>query len=949
MSINNPRGTERIHVVGDNSVENICHIRDDTPDPSPRLAVLFSEIMGSCSSCCGGGRRPQKGEREPLLPKVTEYVPPKSVWDKSADALGALAAGKMPTQRQLDSALSALLSSDLLKVSNTASGALSAHGQALVLDIRKIVEAIARIGLEKNSDDLIQDIIWQYRLMSSAPIQVDANWHNQSKLDINLNGAAGHLGEIPTIDQSELTDDSLAFAASLRTLLSLVLTSSGFRLLISDILITTRQMLADTASDVAAVAAYVETRAENIEQTIRPGEGEGDREITVEDAAKQVEKIDDAVKEDLEKARKEAELKKHVIEERLSEESPDRIKQTIMERVEAIVQQAQNDPAYRSALRTIVVISEKYADVTAQAAHSTVAAAQSAVADSTVEPSASVDPVIESDPHLKKLLQDACTLLERFAGGYSLSPMANSMKQFLHHLSIDETSGVSDLLRDARKWLNKALETPGWLTTHDARKELDQLYDRTKGILDSTPPWRADLQRTSAEASELSDHLKRDAATQQLLGAFEALGTHTRAFGAQSVRSIGLRQMRAELWRDAIGWLLPRILAILKAVPLPRVELKSDALDAVVDDVTFRAPSFMPDHVRVENWSEVRVRGSDAAAEVNNGGGRDWVVEGDSMVRLHIDGLRITANDIAYFFHLKTALLGYRDNGLLSVDVGHESAVGQGVNLDVALETDLDPSAHAAIVPESDDPPPSFFRVKSATVDVPGLDFTLSRTHHWILNALIQPFLGPIVRTGMRMALSQSVKGGLQALDRKLGEVYAQAKANSSSSQEHRNSNEAEPGFWDWWNALLKGQGTTFHEDSDEEGSIDEDGQLEPQTETQVTMKGVIRTTHQPATDTQAESETVLAVGVGEQILPGLGGPENGSNVPEIAERARDAIDDVQNIAEDATNRVAEVENDARAAAGDARDKAARAAERMEERRDAERRRKGWKTKAFDL
>ncbi|KAF8761025.1 hypothetical protein RHS01_00608 [Rhizoctonia solani] len=810
--------------------------------------------MGSCSSCCGGGRRPQKGEREPLLPKVTEYVPPKSVWDKSADALGALAAGKMPTQRQLDSA----------------EWCSQCPWAALVLDIRKIVEAIARIGLEKNSDDLIQDIIWQYRLMSSAPIQVDANWHNQSKLDINLNGAGTRPPwRNPHNRSVRVTDDSLAFAASLRTLLSLVLTSSGFRLLISDILITTRQMLADTASD-----------------TIRPGEGEGDREITVEDAAKQVEKIDDAVKEDLEKARKEAELKKHVIEERLSEESPDRIKQTIMERVEAIVQQAQNDPAYRSALRTIVVISEKYANVTAQAAHSTVAAAQSAVADSTVEPSASVDPVIESDPHLKKLLQDACTLLERFAGGYSLSPMANSMKQFLHHLSIDETSGVSDLLRDARKWLNKALETPGWLTTHDARKELDQLYDRTKGILDSTPPWRADLQRTSAEASELSDHLKRDAATQQLLGAFDALGTHTRAFGAQSVRSIGLRQMRAELWRDAMGWLLPRILAILKAVPLPRVELKSDALDAVVDDVTFRAPSFMPDHVRVENWSEVRVRGSDAAAEDNNGGGRDWVVEGDSMVRLHIDGLRITANDIAYFFHLKTALLGYRDNGLLSVDVGHESAVGQGVNLDVALETDLDPSAHAAIVPESDDPPPSFFRVKSATVDVPGLDFTLSRTHHWILNALIQPFLGPIVRTGMR-------------------EVYAQAKANSSSSQEHRNSNEAEPGFWDWWNALLKGQGTTFHEDSDEEDQSTKTG----------------NSSHKP----------------------------KHNNVPEIAERARDAIDDVQNIAEDATNRVAEVENDARAAAGDARDKAARAAERMEERRDAERRRKGWKTKAFDL
>ncbi|KAJ1311508.1 hypothetical protein OPQ81_009994 [Rhizoctonia solani] len=107
--------------------------------------------MGGCSSCCGRrDGRPAQDEREPLLPKATDYVPPKSAWDKSADALGALAAGKMPTQRQLDALLNALLSSDLLKVGNTASGTLSEHGRALVLDVREIVQAVARIGIEKN-------------------------------------------------------------------------------------------------------------------------------------------------------------------------------------------------------------------------------------------------------------------------------------------------------------------------------------------------------------------------------------------------------------------------------------------------------------------------------------------------------------------------------------------------------------------------------------------------------------------------------------------------------------------------------------------------------------------------------------------------------------------------------------------------------------------------------
>jgi hypothetical protein len=111
--------------------------------------------MGSCSSCCGRRRPdPAHDEREPLLPKPTEFVPPKEAWDKVADALGALAAGKMPTQRQLDAVLSALLSSDMLKVGNTATGTLSAHGRRLVLDVRDVIQAVARIGMEKNGERL---------------------------------------------------------------------------------------------------------------------------------------------------------------------------------------------------------------------------------------------------------------------------------------------------------------------------------------------------------------------------------------------------------------------------------------------------------------------------------------------------------------------------------------------------------------------------------------------------------------------------------------------------------------------------------------------------------------------------------------------------------------------------------------------------------------------------
>lgn len=90
--------------------------------------------MSNCPSC-GGLRRPAK-----------------TAWGKAVDALNALAAGKMPTQKQINTALNSLMSSDLFKVGNTATGTLGAQGQSLVLDIKAILEAIIRIGMEKNGE-----------------------------------------------------------------------------------------------------------------------------------------------------------------------------------------------------------------------------------------------------------------------------------------------------------------------------------------------------------------------------------------------------------------------------------------------------------------------------------------------------------------------------------------------------------------------------------------------------------------------------------------------------------------------------------------------------------------------------------------------------------------------------------------------------------------------------
>jgi len=109
--------------------------------------------MGACSSCCKSDDSP---EREPLLPKsgprnrdetATRYT------DKVADVVGALEAGRLPSQAQIDHAFRSLLNSDLLKVESANAHLPPSLKKELVVileDFKEVVTAMLEIGLEKN-------------------------------------------------------------------------------------------------------------------------------------------------------------------------------------------------------------------------------------------------------------------------------------------------------------------------------------------------------------------------------------------------------------------------------------------------------------------------------------------------------------------------------------------------------------------------------------------------------------------------------------------------------------------------------------------------------------------------------------------------------------------------------------------------------------------------------
>lgn len=119
------------------------------------LAEYNDPLLCTCSTfmnlfcCC---RRRRSPENDPLLPKhgvrSALHRPSQSQLNKITEVFGALQAGKYPSQTQLNDALRALLSSELLAHSDRSR--LSETSKELLLDIRGFIQVLIQIGMEKN-------------------------------------------------------------------------------------------------------------------------------------------------------------------------------------------------------------------------------------------------------------------------------------------------------------------------------------------------------------------------------------------------------------------------------------------------------------------------------------------------------------------------------------------------------------------------------------------------------------------------------------------------------------------------------------------------------------------------------------------------------------------------------------------------------------------------------
>ncbi|KAL8833760.1 MAG: hypothetical protein Q9170_004093 [Blastenia crenularia] len=306
------------------------------------------------SSCFGLRKSKREEDTEALLPQYGDDTSmQRSVHQKmhSYQMYRALSKGFMPSNEQLIVNLRTLLAADVLNPENPD---LSDSGRLLAKYTKQWLAAFIEMLRNKNDNDAIQDFIW---------------FLSKSRLSVDTEDIANKASTVKS------KADTTAAYESLRTVGSLLLTNSDFRLFLGDLGTIGRQVFADTAFSLSGVAEEagkkLQPSEEQSKQVQKPGADDGPPP-GAEDLEHEVSEVSKVVANGLVKTGKDAATS---VKENITGEQKD----TLINRLKKAVTKLRKRNDYSDSVSTIGLLIKRYALAYSRAADQTLSAAQNDV------------------------------------------------------------------------------------------------------------------------------------------------------------------------------------------------------------------------------------------------------------------------------------------------------------------------------------------------------------------------------------------------------------------------------------------------------------------------------------------------------------------------------------------------------------------------------------------
>lgn len=656
------------------------------------------------SSCCGFGRKRNGGDSdtEPLLPRYEdETVLQRRLHQKlhTYQMLRALTKGYMPSTEQAIANLRTLLASDVLNPSNND---LSDSGRQLVRNCRNWLKVFIELLRRKNDKDQIQDFIW-YLTKSRISVDVQDISYQASKVRARANAQA-------TYD-------------SFRTVGSLLLTNSDFRLFLDDLSTIGRQVLSDTAFSISNAAEETgkQLKLSSEEQQKLSGPGADESVKAKEEEQEDQSQATQVVADEATKVVKDVAISAR---DNLKGDHAD----TLLYRLKQTILNLRERTDYNESVSTISKLIQRYAQ------------AYSRVTEATLETAADD---INTNPAFDRAIRNFWDLLSSFGDREQWEQLERDYWKVLEHSKSDPQ--FENFMKEIGNMFQKMLTDPEFFDNID--KRIDEIREKSSKLSKETG-FQEDFDRFLQQGQIAVRSLMEDKDVAQLLLATRRLYDTLSPPGALT---------NPDLMSDSINIFLPLLIRTVQYIPIPRLEVSVPEMDLLLENLilepgrTVNSTSFLPYRLFVSTKNDLEIRKAHSKKTVS---------KTKSLMTISINGLSVAAQDLGFWIRGHAGLIRFADEGIASFFLDQRG-------IDVTLDLEVGREKLEQIL-----------SLRGVRVHIHKLDYTLRRSKLSWLGWLFKPLIKQMVRRSLEKTLAEQIADFLHAANREL--VFARERLRAT-------------------------------------------------------------------------------------------------------------------------------------------------------------------------
>lgn len=509
---------------------------------------------------------------------------------------------------------------------------------------------------------------------------------------------------------------------SIKTVGSLLLTNSDFRIFLSDLNTIGRQVFADTANTLSTAASHaaaqVEPSAQEIAATKEPGKDS--EPVSKQDLEQEAAQVSHVITDSLRETGREA-------EESLKENISGQQRKTLTYRLKAAVSKLRQRRDYSDSVSTIGLLIQRYAKVYSRAVDSAVSAVQEDV---------------DANDELDKAVKTGWNLVSSFGDKGAWRELERKWNKVTEHSQKDPE--YESIMLEVAASVQKMFTDPEFFDS--ASREVDKLKEKSKDA-GSVSPLRQDVDALLKQIHVVFNSVINDHDIEKLLSTI---------FKIWNILSPPNGAINQDLLTDATTVFIPLLIEAIQYIPIPRLEITSPDIDLLLENLilepgrTINSTSFLPFRLNFETYNAFSIRKSRLRTHSS----------AKSLVTITLQGLSLRADDIGYVLRTHKSIFQFASSGLASFHLDE-----RGIDISLTIEISKNHLENILVL-------------RATRVKIHHLNYTLRESKFSFLTWLFKPLLRPLIRSFLERRLAAAIRDGLHAANREV--VFARERLRAT-------------------------------------------------------------------------------------------------------------------------------------------------------------------------